>query len=267
MSDPQAMRALAHPLRLDLLEVLSTAGPATAAWCGRALGVPQANCSFHLRQLAKYGFVEEADSGTDRRERKWRLVEGDREFRFDLSGAEAAAGEGAGAGGVAAREAVAAGAVARQVERTVVEREMAAILEYAGRRAEEGPEWRGRAGMVSALAVVSAEDLSEIERKWTELLAPYVVRADARRAGDGEGRSASGGSPEGPAEGAREPERRLVRYFMAATPLAAPDAMTGYPAAAGPDPAPAGPDPEPEPDSTHESAAESAGKGDRDGGK
>lgn len=257
MSDPQAMRALAHPLRLDLLEVLSAAGPATAAWCGRALGVPQANCSFHLRQLARYGFVEEADSGADRRERKWRLVEGDREFRFDLSGAEAATDEGAGA----------AGAVARQVERTVVEREMAAILEYAGRRAEEAPEWRGRAGMVSALAVVSAEDLSEIERKWTELLAPYIVRADARRAGGGEGRSVSGDPSEGPAAGPGGPERRLVRYFMAATPLAAPDAMTGYPAAAGPDPAPPASDPEPGPESTYESAAEAAGKGDRDGGK
>jgi predicted ArsR family transcriptional regulator len=72
---PQEIKALTHPLRLDLLELLAVIGPATAARCGRALGVPQANCSFHLRQLAKYGFVADAGPGEDRRERIWRLPE------------------------------------------------------------------------------------------------------------------------------------------------------------------------------------------------
>lgn len=74
-ADLRAMRALTHPLRLDLMELLAANGPATAAVCGRALGVPQANCSFHLRRLAKYGYVEEADQGADRRERRWRVAE------------------------------------------------------------------------------------------------------------------------------------------------------------------------------------------------
>ena len=51
LTDPQAIRALAHPLRLDLVELLGQ-GPMTAAECARALGSTQANCSFHLRQLA-----------------------------------------------------------------------------------------------------------------------------------------------------------------------------------------------------------------------
>ena len=68
ISDPKAITALAHPLRLDLLELLTAIGPATAARCGRILGVPQANCSFHLRQLARYGFVEDAGPGRDRRD-------------------------------------------------------------------------------------------------------------------------------------------------------------------------------------------------------
>jgi predicted transcriptional regulator len=67
-TDLQAIRALTHPLRLDLMELLTAHGPATAAECGRALGVPQANCSFHLRQLAKYGSPTASIPGTDRGE-------------------------------------------------------------------------------------------------------------------------------------------------------------------------------------------------------
>ncbi|WP_329367903.1 helix-turn-helix domain-containing protein [Streptomyces sp. NBC_00669] len=205
LNDPKAMRALAHPLRLDLLEVLSMVESATAAWCGRALGVPQANCSFHLRQLGKYGFVEEAEPGEDRRERRWRLVEGSREMRVDVAGADTAAAE----------------AIGRRLERTVVEREMAAILRYAERRSEESPQWRGKAGVVSALAVVSADDMPEIERKWQELLRPYLARAEARgEPGVEVGDAAAGGASS---------ERRLVRYFMAATPVGALDGMTGDP--------------------------------------
>ncbi|MCX5100869.1 helix-turn-helix domain-containing protein [Streptomyces sp. NBC_00439] len=63
---------MAHPLRLDLLELLTAAGPATAALCGRVLGVLQAGCCFHLRQLAKHGFVEDTEPGRDRRDRAWR---------------------------------------------------------------------------------------------------------------------------------------------------------------------------------------------------
>src|SRR6185369_17616256 len=82
IADPLALRALTHPLRLELLELLSTTGPATAAHCGRVLGVPQANCSFHLRQLAKYGFVEDAGPGADQRERRWRVPEGGPRIRI-----------------------------------------------------------------------------------------------------------------------------------------------------------------------------------------
>src|SRR4051794_8216025 len=83
VTDPQAIRALAHPLRLDLLELLAATGPATAAHCGRILDVPQANCSFHLRQLAKYGFVEEAGHGEDRRERRWQIASPRPAIRID----------------------------------------------------------------------------------------------------------------------------------------------------------------------------------------
>src|SRR5215467_13850695 len=72
LTDPKAMRALAHPVRLALLEALADAPTLTATEAGEIVGESPANASFHLRQLAKYGFVEEAEGGTGRR-RPWKL--------------------------------------------------------------------------------------------------------------------------------------------------------------------------------------------------
>src|SRR3954451_19726694 len=72
VTDPMAMRALAHPVRLALNEALADAGTLTATEAGERVGESPANASFHLRQLAKYGFVEEAAGGTGRR-RPWKL--------------------------------------------------------------------------------------------------------------------------------------------------------------------------------------------------
>jgi hypothetical protein len=65
------MRALAHPVRWALLEALGQAGTLTATQASEMLGESPANCAFHLRTLAKYGFVEEAGGGRGR-ERPWR---------------------------------------------------------------------------------------------------------------------------------------------------------------------------------------------------
>jgi DNA-binding transcriptional ArsR family regulator len=69
--DPQAIRALAHPVRMALIELLVHTGTLTATQASEALGESPANCAFHLRTLAKYGFVEEAGGGKGR-ERPWR---------------------------------------------------------------------------------------------------------------------------------------------------------------------------------------------------
>ncbi|MDR0346291.1 MAG: helix-turn-helix domain-containing protein [Nocardiopsaceae bacterium] len=73
LSDPRAMRALAHPVRVALLEALAHAGTLTATQASEALGESPANCAFHLRTLAKYGYVEETGGGRGR-ERPWRRV-------------------------------------------------------------------------------------------------------------------------------------------------------------------------------------------------
>lgn len=70
LTDPKAMRALAHPVRMALLDLLSVAGTLTATQASEILGESPANCAFHLRTLAKYGFAREAGGGRGR-ERPW----------------------------------------------------------------------------------------------------------------------------------------------------------------------------------------------------
>lgn len=73
ISDARTLRALAHPVRLALIETLSIEGPMTATEAGERIGESPTTCSFHLRQLAKYNFVEEAGGGKGRA-RPWRIT-------------------------------------------------------------------------------------------------------------------------------------------------------------------------------------------------
>jgi len=66
ITDARTLRALAHPVRIALFEELSLGGAMTATEIGEQIGESPTTCSFHLRQLAKYGFVEEAGGGTGR---------------------------------------------------------------------------------------------------------------------------------------------------------------------------------------------------------
>lgn len=81
VSDPVRVRALAHPVRMDLLSFLDDVGEATATECAAHLGQTVANCSFHLRTLAKAGFIEPAEPRG--RERPWRAVTRERSFAAD----------------------------------------------------------------------------------------------------------------------------------------------------------------------------------------
>jgi predicted ArsR family transcriptional regulator len=74
VTDAASIRALAHPVRLGLIEALAAAGPLTATAAGAMIGESPTTCSFHLRQLARYGYVEEAGGGKGR-QRPWRLTQ------------------------------------------------------------------------------------------------------------------------------------------------------------------------------------------------
>lgn len=73
--DPRILRAIAHPARRRILSELYAGGSLRAADVARSLGIPANQASFHLRQLAKYGIVEEApDEARDKRDRVWRMT-------------------------------------------------------------------------------------------------------------------------------------------------------------------------------------------------
>ena len=74
LSDARTLRALAHPIRIALLELLLLQGPQTATEAAEQIGETPTTCSFHLRQLARYGFVEEAGGGRGRA-RPWKLTQ------------------------------------------------------------------------------------------------------------------------------------------------------------------------------------------------
>lgn len=155
ITDPLAMRAMAHPLRLDLIELLGTVGPSTAAECGRRLGSSQASCSYHLRQLAKYGFVEHAAPPADGRERPWQLT--DIEQRWTGQGA-----------------------AADQLERVFVQREADRILAWLGTAAEQPEKWRDVSFVGGATLPLTAEEAAAVRRELAAVLDPYLTRLHTR---------------------------------------------------------------------------------------
>src|SRR4051794_30609819 len=73
LTDPRALRAYAHPVRRRALALLRTRGTLTATEAADALGESSGTMSFHFRQLAKYGLVEEV-AGTPGRRKPWRAT-------------------------------------------------------------------------------------------------------------------------------------------------------------------------------------------------
>ena len=74
--DAAALKGLAHPLRVDILDSLTMAGPATASLLAERLSESSGATSYHLRQLARHGYVEDDPERGTGRERWWRVVPG-----------------------------------------------------------------------------------------------------------------------------------------------------------------------------------------------
>ncbi|MGV9249547.1 ArsR/SmtB family transcription factor [Streptomyces sp. NPDC003710] len=78
--DAKGLRALAHPVRVQLVGLLRKYGPSTATRLAERLGVNSGTASYHLRQLGAAGFVEEDTERGNARERWWRSVHQMTEF-------------------------------------------------------------------------------------------------------------------------------------------------------------------------------------------
>ena len=156
ITDPRALRALAHPLRLELVELLGTLGHATAAVCARRLATSQASCSFHLRQLAKYGFVEQAPPSEDSRERPWRLTDLEQNWSAD------------------------AGPAADQLERVFVQREADRILAWLAADDDSPTAWQKTSFVGGATVPVTVDELDSIRTELRGILEPYIRRLSDR---------------------------------------------------------------------------------------
>jgi DNA-binding transcriptional ArsR family regulator len=166
LTDPKALRAMAHPTRLELIGLLRRGGPLTATQAGEQIGETPASCSFHLRQLAKYGLVEEAGGGRGR-ERPWRATAISTEWPVIAESEETrAAGE--------------------MLSRVVVERYFESAIEWLERQPGEPPEWAEAALLGDALVYMTVEELREVEARIRELLEPFLERLEegAPRAAD-----------------------------------------------------------------------------------
>ncbi|MGW0760801.1 ArsR/SmtB family transcription factor [Streptomyces sp. NPDC002814] len=162
ITDPKAMRALAHPVRLAILERLQRYGPATATQLSQHVGATPSVTSWHLRHLAGFGLVGDAEGGTDRRERRWQAMA--RGFRFEPPEDE---------DGAAAARALSWEMFARAAE----------LPERWATETEPGldPDWRRLAGLANTRVVVSAEELAAIRDAIEAVLAPYVTREAAEQ--------------------------------------------------------------------------------------
>lgn len=152
VSDARSLRALAHPVRLALIECLVLEGPLTATEAGEKIGEAQVTCSFHLRQLAKYGFVEEAGGGKGRA-RPWRITATGMHFSSVHDDPETE---------------LAAGALTRLLR----ERQLERYRTWLATRASYPRAWREAAGDSEFLFWLTSEELEELDRELTDFLLP-----------------------------------------------------------------------------------------------
>ncbi|WP_034263572.1 winged helix-turn-helix domain-containing protein [Actinospica robiniae] len=167
IDDPEALAALTHPMRTKLLNHLISAGPTTASQAARAVGDTPSNSSYHLRTLARFGWVESAArDAADGRERPWRaLVTG---FEIDL-----AADPQSAAGRNAATLAALTLQQAHQETREALAR--FPTLERA---------WQDASSFGAYTLRVTPEELTEVTRQIDAILRPFIAAVrDERPAG------------------------------------------------------------------------------------
>lgn len=158
VDDLRAVRALAHPLRLELLDLLRFEGPSTATRLAQRLGESSGATSYHLRLLAHYGYIEAASGGGGKRERWWQY----RERMTRVSG-----GRADDMGG-------------RRLLAELLSREAYALDRFLAERSRLA-SWDEAAFLLTRAHRLTAAELTEFRRGVEDLLS-HLRRADAERA-------------------------------------------------------------------------------------
>ncbi len=155
LRDPRALQAVAHPVRMAIIELLSVEGPMTATQLAHHLDESPANCSWHLRKLAEHEFIEEAPTGTGR-QRPWRMR------HIGMSWAE---------DDDATPDELRAG---QALSRMLLERWVDRFLDASER--EESSTWRESAGLSQNVAWLTAEELADLTTRLQEVAGTYAER-------------------------------------------------------------------------------------------
>lgn len=157
ITDPAALKALAHPVRLSLLEVLAAEGPKTASQAGLLIGESASNCSWHLRKLADHGFVREAPGSTGRN-RPWRAVMEGLAWGDDGSAADmSAAGEA--------------------LTDVLIEREVQRLRAARAGHAQEPAEWRDITRVNHSHLWLTPEEAAQMSDAIADLFLTYADRS------------------------------------------------------------------------------------------
>ncbi len=160
--DPRALRALAHPVRLEILETLGVEGPATATAIGKAVGISPSAASYHLRALARFGLVVDAGGGTGRN-RPWQAA--GTGFMFEPVEHVRPAAQ-------AAVQLLAAQLIARGEHET---------LAFIAAESSLDADWRASSHIANVTLKLTAAEAVEVVRQIDAVLAPYLrsTRDDA----------------------------------------------------------------------------------------
>jgi predicted transcriptional regulator len=155
LEEPRALHALAHPIRMALIDHLRDRDVATASECAAAVGQSVQSCSYHLRALARWGVLEEVPA-TDGRRRPWRLrVSGINVSKRRMNEPEF-------------RTAWA------QLRARVIERDLAALNDFLAAEPAYEPEWRDTASFLNQTLYLTPAEAGELSAKLTEVLQPYI---------------------------------------------------------------------------------------------
>lgn len=166
LTDARQMRAVAHPKRLALIGLLRREGPLTATQAGARLGESSGSMSFHLRQLAKYGLVEETGEGTGR-QKPWRAT-----ARFTSWSATPHDPELAEA--------------TTQFSRMIAARYAALTEAWIDQQDQESDAWKAAAQFGDTFLWLTPEELAVLGEQVAALLAPFDARlTDATERPDG----------------------------------------------------------------------------------